>query len=100
MRAVEHAAQILEELSSYTLFLGRLVTNHDFQYSADYNPVCYGTLQRQRDDDNQNLGKCFQTGSTKTDRIYADVVSRNANWNAVFEVANRLAATLTVSTAR
>jgi hypothetical protein len=91
-QAVEHAAQILDELSRYTLFLGRLVTNHDFQYSADYNPVYYGQLQRQRDDDNQKLGKCFQTGSTKTDRTYADVVSRNADWKAVFEIANRLAA--------
>ena len=89
--AVSHAAQILDELSRYTLFLGRLVTNHDFQYSADYNPGYYGQLQRQRDDDNQKLGQCFQTGSTRTERTYADVVSRNADWKAVFEVANRLA---------
>lgn len=89
--AVAHAAQILDELARYTLFLGKLVTSHDFQYSAEYNPGYYQELQYRRDEDNEKLGKCFQTGSTRTERTYADVVSRNADWKAVFEVANRLA---------
>ncbi|MBB5409276.1 hypothetical protein HDG34_003217 [Paraburkholderia sp. HC6.4b] len=90
--AVSHAAQINEELSRYTLFLGRLVTSHEFQYSAEYDPAYYRELQRQREDDNQKLGQCYQTGSTRTERTYADVVSRNADWKTVFEVANRLTA--------
>ncbi|WP_233874252.1 hypothetical protein [Paraburkholderia adhaesiva] len=90
--AVSHATAILDELSRYTLFLGQLVTSADFQFSAQYNPDYYGGLHRQRDEDNLKLGECFQAGSTKTDRTYADVVSRNADWKAVFEVTSRLAA--------
>lgn len=87
-QAVENATKIVDQLSLYTLFLGQLVTNHDHQFSSEFNASYYKKLQATRDMDNQQLGACFQPGSTKADRTFGDVVARNADWKSVFNVTN------------
>lgn len=89
-QAVVNASQIVDQLSLYTLFLGQLITSHDHQFSAEYGPAYYKKLQAARDLDNQQLGACFQPGSSKADRTFGDVVSRNADWKSVFTLTSRV----------
>ncbi|WP_144106730.1 hypothetical protein [Paraburkholderia sp. BCC1886] len=92
--ASNHAAKILDELSVFTLFLGKLINEHTYQYGTDYNPAFYSKMRIARVLDNKQLGACFQPGSTKAERTFGDVVGRNADWRSVFEVANLVSATI------
>jgi len=85
MIATTHASRILAgPLTAFSTFLAELVSNSDAQLSTKSFVAPYKELERERNEMNEGLGKCFKHGSTITERTYGDVISRNSDWPAVF----------------
>lgn len=90
--ASAHAVQVVERLSKFTLFLGELINEHQFQLSTKVDRVYYAKLKAEREHLNGMLGTCFTPGSTKVDANYNTVVQRNGDWKQVFESLNLVSA--------
>lgn len=89
--ASEHASKILSEvMNNYTLFLGQLINNQDFKFSTKYDSDDYNELEHMRLNINEEIGKCFKLGSTKTEVTIASVVDRNADWSTVISNADTI----------
>lgn len=86
--ASAHAVQVVERLSKFTIFLGELINEHQFQLSTKVDRGYYAKLKDEREHLNGMLGVCFTPGSTKVDANYGAVVQRNGDWKQVFETLN------------
>jgi hypothetical protein len=90
--ASTHASQVVDRLSAYTLFLGTLINEHGAELSTRFDRAQYTALRAARDDHTSMLATLVQPGSVKVDTTYGAVVERNADWKAIFEALNLVAA--------
>jgi hypothetical protein len=87
MRASEHAAEVINVLNRYSLFLGQLINNSDAKLSST-KMSDYKGLEIERLKLNEELGKCFKHGSTQAETTIGKVIDRNSDWPKVFEETN------------
>lgn len=83
-----HAANILSGvMTGYTTFLGQLISNTDSKL-ASVRLMTHEGLEDNRKKLNEELGKCFKHGSTKTEVTLGDVVDRNSDWEHVLRTSD------------
>lgn len=89
--AVKHASVVQSEvMNAYTTFLSQLINNRDAQLETRSFDKVYQAMSTERTSMNAALGSCFKAGSSKADVTYGAVVERNADWEAVFTVADEV----------
>jgi hypothetical protein len=86
--AAEYAGKIMERIAQFSVVLGQLVNEHNYQTSTAFNRNHYATTRVQRAHLHSVISGCFQPGSTKAESTYGAVVERNADWREVFKTLN------------
>ena len=93
--AVEHAAKVMDNvLVPYSGYLASLLTNSTSKFSSENITLNYRAMAKDRELLNQNLGRCFTPGSSKSVATIAQVVKRNADWGQVFTASEALVQTM------
>ena len=83
--AVEHVIQTLGKLApEFTLLLSRLINQEDYQRSSIFNEAEFKKIEKKREDILKMIGNNFKKGATDVKTTVGNVVSRNADWNLVF----------------
>lgn len=82
--AVDHAANVLDFMSAYSVFLSQLISNADGKLSMVTHRRVNQDSEKARAALNDQLGKCFKPGSTWSEVTVGDVIGRNSDWRPAF----------------
>lgn len=85
--ATKHVMGVMQTLSEFSVYLARLVSSNELHLSTGDLAAKYRGLEEARKLINEDLGKCFAKGSTRTDVSIGKVVARNAEWPDLFNMA-------------
>jgi hypothetical protein len=89
--SVKHAVKLMDEvLAPYSLFLSRLITNKDEQFSTQSMESTFQAIAKERDYANETIACDFKVGSTQSETTYGKVVSRNGDWLSVLSIVDQL----------
>lgn len=89
--AVAHATAVMDDvLNPYSTYLAQLVTNHDMRLSTNTFETVYKPMEEKRDLLTKDMAGCFKKGSTQSVSNIGKVISRNADWEDLFVLCERL----------
>jgi len=92
LKSAEHISLFVQKvLPTYTTFLGQLINNHDSQLSTVSFSKAFMELTAKREVLNDELGKCFKLGSSKSEVTYGNVINRNNDWESLLKVSAEIA---------
>lgn len=84
--SIEHCSKYAMELmNEYSLFLAQIVTNRELKHTVSSHTSRLKAIETERKELIARMAKCFNQTTTAT-VSYGDVVSRNVDWQNVFEL--------------
>lgn len=95
LAAAKHSSKVLELVSEFNVYLAKLISNNDIRLSTDDKAA---RLQGVEDDRKlllQDIGGCFDKGSTRTETNIGKVVKRNSDWQDIFNICEDMTKLIT-----